>query len=93
MRSVLASLAVIAKKDDDGKKTKGDEASSSTAPVVDKILDKEAMYAQMRSSKTMKRKWKDSGLKEKKPLPKAAEEEDVSHCYDDSSDDEEDYSY
>ena len=44
------------------------------------VIDKEAIYKEMRSSKTMKRKWRDSSLskKPKKPESEAPEADESS---------------
>ena len=83
MRKVLASLAVIApeKKHTDAKKT---------APVEEEkkeqIVDKEAMYKEMRSSKNMKRKWRESHTA-RTQMPKADDGEPISESSEDEADD------
>ena len=91
MRRVLASLEVIASdgpkkeqkeaqttpsKSTDPKATGTDSASAPTASVV---IDKEAIYKEMRSSKTMKRKWRETSLSKKPKKPESeAPEADLS---------------
>lgn len=66
MRSVLASLEVIAKPGENNKK-------STRIKKEGDDIDKVAMYAEMRSSKIMKRKWKDANL-DRGPKPEKAVE-------------------
>ena len=68
MRSVLASLAVIAKPGEVKKASAADEESSKSKAAA---LDKDAIYAEMRSSKTMKRKWKETSAA-RPPKPAAS---------------------
>ena len=97
MRKVLASLAVIAPppqtslttfnkvKHDQTKSESKDNDSKQADTAKPVIVDKDAMYKEMRSSKTMKRKWRDSNTA-RTAKPKAASDSQQS---DDSSEEDE----
>lgn len=74
MRSVLASLAVIAPKPSQGraKAASGKKGDAEAVNPSSAIMDKDAMYKEMRSSKTMKRKWREAKTATPKPLPDPA---------------------
>ena len=80
MRKVLASLAVIApeKKHTDAKKAPVEEEKKK-----EQIVDKEAMYKEMRSSKNMKRKWRESHTA-RTQMPRAEDGENISESSDEA---------
>ena len=86
MRRVLASLAIIAPTKNanpfQGKSAKTEEATqNSNVNSATQHIDKDAMYKEFRSTRTMKRKWRDSSAMKKllpKPTSDVAEDEESS---------------
>ena len=88
MRSVLTSLAVIADESKTKESKKSGQKNQATPSENATVIDKEAMYKEMRSSKIMKRKWKVSNQdRGPKPIKEGESEgEDVSESADEDYD-------